>query len=212
MRRPVNLCSLLLIAGSMAMNAPAASVLPTFRIAGANDSEWANIFASIGIQRSKSDKAEIVVAGGNGQADLATIADDHLLIIEGNGALAQKFGIAPDAQSVLVRRVIDSHAPEMKIIWEEPLSIPLSHVPNDFHVFAREHAKNAPLIAGKRTAHGAVLWVATEPGRHRALSVHFASSDGPRLNYAGTRNDIVEFLRFRVPFASRCRVPGAAMA
>jgi len=165
MRRPGNLsCLLLLIAASLAMQARAASVLPSFRVVGANESAWAKIFSSIGIQPSANDQAQIVVAGGNAQADLAALADDHLLIIEGNGALAQKFGITENAQSVLVRRVIDCHAPQMKIIWEEPLNIPLSHVPDDFHVFAWEHGENAPLIAGKRTAHGAVLWLATQPG------------------------------------------------
>lgn len=164
MRRLVNLCALLLIAGGMAMNMRAASVLPSFRVVGTHGQAWANIFSSIGIPPSIGEQAEIVVADGNAQADLAALAGGHLLIIEGNGALAQKFGIVPDAQSVLVRRVVDCHAPGMKIIWAEPLSIPLSHVPGDFHVFASEYAKNAPLIAGKRTAHGAVLWLATEPG------------------------------------------------
>jgi hypothetical protein len=142
----------------------AASVLPSFRVVSVNEPAWANIFSSIGIQPSTSDQAEIVVAGAGAQADLAALADNHFLVVEGNGPLAQRFGVVMDAQPVVVRRVVDCHAPEMKIIWEEPLSIPISHVPSDFHVFAREHTKNAPLIAGKRTAHGAVLWLATGPG------------------------------------------------
>ncbi|MBV9181453.1 MAG: hypothetical protein JO356_09075 [Acidobacteria bacterium] len=52
----------------------------------------------------------------------------------------------------------------MNIIWEQPVTVPAVSVPEDYQVFAREKWKGIPVMAGKRTAHGAILWLATPPG------------------------------------------------
>ena len=52
----------------------------------------------------------------------------------------------------------------MQIVWEKPVETFIASVPADFQIFATEKWTGAPVIAGKRTAHGAIVWVATDPG------------------------------------------------
>ncbi len=70
----------------------------------------------------------------------------------------------PLQERVTVRQIVDSHGPQMQIIWEQPVEIAKAQMPEGFTVYATERWKGAPLLAGKRTANGAVLWLATEPG------------------------------------------------
>lgn len=56
------------------------------------------------------------------------------------------------------------HATKMNIIWERPITVPAVNVPDGFQIFATEKWKGIPVLAGKRTAHGAILWLATPPG------------------------------------------------
>jgi hypothetical protein len=52
----------------------------------------------------------------------------------------------------------------MQVIWEAAEKVSATGVPADFQVFATEKWKGIPVLAGKRTSHGAVLWMATNPG------------------------------------------------
>lgn len=136
----------------------------TFRSIDMNAEAWTKILGSVGIVPTNSDAAPIVVAGANASASAASLATDHILILEGFSPLAQAFGFTQNAESVSFRRIIDSRVPSMDIIWQESVTQPSVTVPADFEVFAHEKWKNAPVVAGKRTAHGAILWLATSPG------------------------------------------------
>ncbi len=154
----------LFVASLWATALPLISAVPSFKVAGVDAKPWTKIFGAVGIPPASAEQAEITVAGAYDQGDFVHIADEHILIVQGAGPLAQQLGITPLAESVPVRRVVDTHAPDMKIIWAEPVTVPVFSVPKDFQIFVREHWKNAPLVAGKRTAHGAILWLAADPG------------------------------------------------
>lgn len=154
----------LFAAGLWATAAPLISATPSFRVVGANPDPWTKIFTSVGMQATDSDKAEIVVAGPDAPEGIASIAEGHILVLEGDGALARRFGIVAGTDSVSVRSLVDVHGPAMKIYWAEPVTLPVSSIPAGFQVFSQERWKKAPLVAGKRTAHGAVLWLAANPG------------------------------------------------
>ena len=136
----------------------------TFQVRGAEANPWTAILGSVGITADATREPEIIVAGSAAPADLATLSEDHILILEDTSAAAERLGITANSEQITVRQITDIHAPEMQIIWEQPMSVTRVQLPPDFKVFASEKWKGAPLMAGKRTSHGAVLWLAIGPG------------------------------------------------
>jgi hypothetical protein len=106
----------------------------------------------------------VEVLSGSTTRDIAALAEQHIVIVEGFGAAVEKLGVSTKPESVSVRQIVDDHAPKMQIIWEQAVNIPRPTLPLDWTVFATERWTQAPLVAGKRTAAGAILWVATSPG------------------------------------------------
>ncbi len=135
----------------------------TFHAVGADPAPWSKIFGAVGIAQTANVNADILVAGPHARFDPA-LADNHIVILEGASPLARSFGIHKTSKTVLVRRICDEHAPRMRIFWEKPLTIPIAQVPSGFRIFAADYWKHAPVIAGRPTAHGAILWLATAPG------------------------------------------------
>ncbi len=136
----------------------------TFQALGVKAGPWRAILGCVGITENAKREPAIIVAGGSAAVDSTRLSQDHILILEGGGPSAERLGIMAKPEEIAVRQIVDVHAPEMQIIWERPLNIARTEVPGDFKVFASEKWKGAPLLAGKRTQHGAVLWVATAPG------------------------------------------------
>ena len=130
----------------------------TFHVNGAGAQPWLKILGAVGITRGEMTDAAIVIGGP------AAMAENHLLILEGISPAARSFGITAKTDTVRVRQIRDTHAPGMQIFWEQPAELAVTELPADFQVFATERWKGAPVMAGKRTAHGAVLWIATSPG------------------------------------------------
>jgi len=135
----------------------------TFQTEGASPAAWTKILGSVGIQRATSDPT-IVVAGSSAKSGSAALTAAHMLILEGDSAAARSLGIVLQKDKVTVRQMVDSHAPKMQIIWEQPAEIFKAQLPEGFTVYAAERWQGAPLLAGKQTAHGAILWMATAPG------------------------------------------------
>ncbi|MGC2656725.1 MAG: hypothetical protein WA324_02030, partial [Bryobacteraceae bacterium] len=152
----------LILIGCFAVSAIAQ--VSTFRTISADPGPWTQILGSIGIVPAASSEAPLVVAGANAPADAAALAATHILILEGFSPLARALGFTQNADTVSYRRIIDAHVPSMEIIWQQSTSQPSVTLPANYQVFAREKWKNAPVLAGQRTAHGAVLWLATAPG------------------------------------------------
>jgi hypothetical protein len=134
----------------------------TFRSAGPDASAWSKIFAAAGITQSASGDTNIVIAEPDAPLNAGT-AENRFLIVTGMD-LARKIGIQVSSRTVLVRRIVDEHAPKMQIFWQQPQTLPVVEVPKDFHVFATDYAQTTPVMAGKRTTHGGILWLATDPG------------------------------------------------
>ncbi len=145
---------------------PALAGSLSFQVNGADPAAWTRILGAVGIPRAPdaSTTSAIIVIGGDTRADVTSIASDRIVILEGTGPSAQAVGFSPRAESLPVRQIEDTHAPAMQTIWEQPVTVPVMNVPADFQVFASEKWKHAPVLAGKRTEHGAILWLATSPG------------------------------------------------
>ncbi|MCU1235623.1 MAG: hypothetical protein JWP63_3590, partial [Candidatus Solibacter sp.] len=112
--------------------------------------------------------AQIFVArtGASGSAEWpARVERGAILILEGESSLADSFGFRRSTQeAVKVRGLIDVHRPNLAIIWEKGLELPVYQLPEGARVFARERWTGAPLTAGFKRGAGAVLWVAVPPG------------------------------------------------
>jgi hypothetical protein len=136
----------------------------TFQTYRADAKSWTAILGSIGITGDSNRDPEIIVAGSDAPTTLLAQTQTKILILEGAGPLATQLGITAKSQTVSVRQIVDTHAPNMHIIWEQPVDVPQVDLSADFTVFAKEKWKGAPVLAGKRTARGAVLWLAASPG------------------------------------------------
>ncbi len=144
--------------------APLLAGAATFQVVATDASPWLRILGAVNITPAATTQADILVAGPDARID-PDVAENRILILVGSSTTAAKFGIHSTAETVLVRHIADIHAPKMEIFWQQPLSIPFVEVPADFRIFAAEKSKSAAVLAGKRTSHGAVLWLATDPGK-----------------------------------------------
>jgi phage tail sheath protein FI len=98
------------------------SVLPgwmkatTFQVRGAEAGPWTAILGSVGITEDATRKPGIIVAAGAAAAaDLAALSQDHVLILEGASAAAERLGINSLSEQVAVRQITDIHAPECRL-------------------------------------------------------------------------------------------------
>ncbi len=145
---------------------PALCAATTFHVSGTDSAPWAKIFGSVGMVEAGKDEPGILVAGANEQIDAAALSENRILIIEGTGPAAQSLGIVPrpDTHTAVVRQICDIHGPKMQVFWEQAVNVAPIDLPAGFQVFATEKWTGIPVLAGKRTAHGAILWIATPPG------------------------------------------------
>jgi hypothetical protein len=148
--------------------APPATSSPSFQVIGTDPAPWSKVFTSVGLIPAADNSAQVIVAGSSSNIDVTRLSTDHIVILEGDSLLARQVGIAPKADVVAIRHIVDVHAPKMQIIWHPQVSVPAMSVPDDFAIYARERWKDAPVEAGKRTIHGAIVWIATPPGESGA--------------------------------------------
>lgn len=133
----------------------------SFTADGVDAEPWKKILGSVGIAVGGASDSSIAITA---KEDAPRRAENQIVIVEGNSPAARALGFTAQSQTVSVRQICDIHALKMQIIWEQSVNVPAENLPPGFRVFASEKWKGIPLLAGKRTSHGAVLWMATEPG------------------------------------------------
>jgi len=140
-----------------------------YHIAGDDPGPWPQIFSSIGITRAAGGPANLfvvrTVATGSVPQWIQRIQQGGIVVLEGEGELATALGITPGKQKVVVRSIVDQHAPKLGIVWESPLEIPIFNVPKDAVVVATERWDHAPVTVALHRGMGAVLWMAAAPGK-----------------------------------------------
>jgi hypothetical protein len=85
--------------------------------------------------------------------------------LEGASPQAESLGIHATTRTIEVRGITDLRQPKLPIIWEHAAQIPLFELPKQATIFAKDRTQSAPVMAGFRTGKGAVLWLATSPGK-----------------------------------------------
>ncbi len=144
---------------------PGFAAANTYAISGPDPAPWKKLLSAVGVTAASGNGAPTIeVVSGSTNRDLAALAQEHILIVEGFGAAAEKLGISVKTDTVAVRQICDVHAPKMQIFWEQPVAVPDLALTENWTTFANEKWKNVPVLAGRKTANGAILWVATAPG------------------------------------------------
>jgi hypothetical protein len=140
-----------------------------YHIAGDDPGPWPRIFSSVGIARADGGPANLFVvrnvAPGSVPQWIQRIEQGGIVVLEGEGELAAALGVTPSTQRVMVRSIVDRHAPKLEIVWESPIEIPVFNVPKDASILATERWDHAPVIATLHRGMGAVLWIAAPPGK-----------------------------------------------
>jgi hypothetical protein len=111
---------------------PAHAATLTFHVAGddpAVDSRgWSAILSSIGLQSSAHGDVEVFPAGAAPPADTdwsQRVERGTILILEGASPLAASFGFRAGNQRVSVQSVEDLRAPQLRVIWEQAVEVPV---------------------------------------------------------------------------------------
>jgi len=147
-----------------------------FSVQATDPAPWTMILGSIGLEQTTNDATIRVMGTGRGGAaadlskadlsklDLAKLAADHILILEGAVPGSAQLGITPRTDQLSIRQIRDVHAPNIQIIWAAAVQSNGFDLASDYQVFARDRWSKQPVLAGKKTRQGAILWLATAPG------------------------------------------------
>jgi hypothetical protein len=140
---------------------------PVVHAADTGPGSWGAILSSVGLDPQSPAAARIFVTGASAPASPEwPVRVDYgaILILEGESPLAAQFDFHPGKSRVRVTSVSDVHRPDLQIIWEKPMDLPVFDLPAGAQVFAADRRTAAPLVAGMRRGPGAVLWLAAPPG------------------------------------------------
>ena len=146
----------------------AAAPPPTFHVLGDDPGPWPKILSSAGFQPIRGGAAGIVVlrrgSDKAGERWRERVEKGMFLVLEGESAMAESLGFRPGPTRVAAQSVREERAPNLPVVWERPLELPVWNIPKEAQVFASERWDSAPLVAGMKLGEGAVLWVAVTPG------------------------------------------------
>ena len=139
-----------------------------YHVVGDDGGSWPAVLSAGGLVSGSAGMAGVFVMR-SGEASLAgewrpRVGAGAILVLEGASEIAGAFGFRPTQRGVAVRNVLDRNVPDLPIIWEKQLELPVFAVPEEATVFAEDRWTKAPLVAGYRSGQGAVLWTATSPG------------------------------------------------
>ena len=148
---------------------PAQSVpsVPGFFVAAQKRDPWPDMLRSFGLQEQTEKDASVFVLPHDGDITtdiLAKVRSGSVLILEGDGPIAQKLGIAAGTGHLSVRKVIDVRKPKLPILWEKAVDIPRFTVPAEARVLMWDRSRRTPLMAVLKHGAGHVLWLAVPPG------------------------------------------------
>ena len=188
-----------------------------YSVSGDDPASWPAVLSSLGFQPQAAGAGAgiVVLRRGARPVDALALAESGtFVIVEGQSDAAVSAGFRPGSKTVRVQSVEDLRRPQLRIIWERALDLPVCDLPAGARVFTRERWTGAPLVAGFRRGAGAILWVAADPGsaRLRTLPLPAARAGGPRFAAAVSIAPPVGVLRFLLPHTRRSRLPCAALA
>src|ERR1035438_9287475 len=117
-----------------------AAELPYFSVLSEDAGPWPALLAFVGLERQPAGVSRIFVARTGTAASVewpARVERGAILILEGESSLAGLFGFRRSRKDpVRVQSLSDVHRPELPIVWEHGLELPLFEIPSGAQVFA----------------------------------------------------------------------------
>jgi hypothetical protein len=140
----------------------------SYHVIGDEPGAWPRVLSSVGLTAKAAGPVGIFVVRGKSPLTAAQwlerVDKGAYLILESETELAAALGFESTGKRVVVRGVEDVHNPDVQIVWEKSVELPVFDVPAGARVFTRERWDHAPLTAGFKRGEGGVLWIATNPG------------------------------------------------
>lgn len=138
----------------------------SYQVVGDEPNAWPNILGSVGINPGAGNIV-VIPAGAQAPAGiwLKKIEAGALVILEGASPLAEELGIHATTKKIQVRSLTDVNRPQLPILWERALELPVFTLPAGAQIFTSERWEKAPLVGGLRHGKGAVLWLAASAGK-----------------------------------------------
>ncbi len=166
--RVCRLCALgLLLVVAPPLQAADVLIPPGFHVAGRDAEAWTMLLGSFGLRPQAAAEARVLVVSKDEAATgawLTAAAAGRILVVEGDSPAARELGFRATQHRVRVRQVRDTHAPDLPIVWEHTITLPVFEVPAEARVVAEDRLHRAPLMAVQKRGPGGVLWLATSPG------------------------------------------------
>jgi glycosyl hydrolase family 10 len=157
----------LLLAVAPPLRAADVLAVPGFHAAGRDAKAWTTLLGSFGLRPQAESDAHVLVVPENEAARSAVVAAaaaGRTLIVEGDSPAARELGFRATSRRLTVKEVRDVHNPDLPIVWEHAVTLPVFEVPAGARVVAEDRGQRAPLMAVQKRGPGGVLWLATSPG------------------------------------------------
>jgi hypothetical protein len=153
---------------SLAIALPLAGASFSYHVAGDDTGPWPAILSSVGFTPNTGGPTNLFVVRSGAPASakqwIERLEKGSFIVLEGESELAAALGFTPTARHVVVRSIVDVHAPKLPIVWEKELDLRRFNIPKEAEVFAAERWENVPLMASVKRGSGVALWVAVTPG------------------------------------------------
>jgi hypothetical protein len=87
-----------------------------------------------------------------------------IAVLSGSSEYANSLNIRATAKHIAIRSIVDKRNPQLPIVWEKSLELPVFSVPPEAEIFAYDRWTGAPVLVGIRRGKGAALWLAAPAG------------------------------------------------
>lgn len=163
MRHSVSLIGLALLLSCTSVKAAGG-----YYIAGEASPGWSSLLTALGYQSVSTDAASLFVIRSGASAPgidwQSRVQQGAYLVVEGSSPTANLFGFVAAGNTVTVYREQYGYDPNLLVIWQNSVQIPVFQVPKQATVYSKDRWSGAPLLAGYTFGSGAVLWAAVDPG------------------------------------------------
>lgn len=114
----------------------------SYHVIGDEPGGWPRILSSVGLMQKAAGPIGVFVVRGKSPLTaeqwLERVDKGAFLVLEADNEIAAALGFRPGTKKVAVRGIEDLHNPQLQIVWQKPLDLPVFEVPAHARIFTRE--------------------------------------------------------------------------